>query len=180
MRATDIIYTRHYESPCGTLVLGSLGDSLCLCDWAVVGHHEHVVNRLRRMLHAEIGKGISDVTEEAARQLDEYFAGQRREFSIPLLFVGTDFQKTVWHYLLSIPYGHTISYGEMAQRIGMPKAVRAVANANGANAISIFAPCHRVIGSDHTLTGYGGGLDAKRWLLRLEGIHFPENKSLFE
>lgn len=180
MRTTNIIYTRRYESPCGTLVLGSLGDSLCLCDWVVERHHERVANRLRRTLHAELKDGTSGVTEKAARQLDEYFAGQRRNFNVPLLFVGTDFQKTVWHYLLSIPYGHTISYGEMARRIGMPKAVRAVANANGANAISIFAPCHRVIGSDNTLTGYGGGLDAKRWLLRLEGMHFPENKTLFE
>ena len=89
---------------------------------------------------------------------------------MPLLFVGTDFQKTVWNELLKIPFGTTVSYGEMARRIGMPKAVRAVANANGANAISILAPCHRVIGSDHSLTGYGGGLDVKRALLELEGI----------
>ena len=87
-----------------------------------------------------------------------------------MLFVGTDFQKKVWSELLKIPFGETISYGKMATRIGMPKAVRAVANANGANAISIFAPCHRVIGSDHSLTGYGGGLDAKRELLELEGV----------
>ena len=89
---------------------------------------------------------------------------------MPLLFVGSHFQKSVWQMLLEIPYGQTISYGEMARRIGMPKAVRAVANANGANAISIFAPCHRVIGSDRSLTGYGGGLDTKKFLLALEGV----------
>ena len=87
---------------------------------------------------------------------------------MPLLFVGTDFQKAVWNELLKIPFGKTVSYGEMALRIGMPKAVRAVANANGANSISIFAPCHRVIGSDRSLTGYGGGLSAKKFLLELE------------
>ena len=87
-----------------------------------------------------------------------------------MLFVGTDFQKKVWNFLLSIPFGKTISYGEMARQIGLPKAVRAVANANGANSISVFAPCHRVIGSDSSLTGYGGGLDAKRLLLELEGV----------
>jgi len=87
---------------------------------------------------------------------------------VPLLFVGTDFQKTVWNELLKIPFGKTISYGEMAKHIGRPQAVRAVANANGANSISIFAPCHRVIGSDHSLTGYGGGLSAKKFLLELE------------
>ncbi len=79
-------------------------------------------------------------------------------------------RKTVWNELLKIPFGQTISYGEMARRIGMPKAVRAVASANGANSMSIFAPCHRVIGSDRSLTGYGGGLDAKRMLLELEGV----------
>ena len=112
--------------------------------------------------------GTSEVIEKAARQLDEFFAGKRKEFDVPLLFVGTDFQKTVWNELLEIPFGKTVSYGEMAQRIGMSKAVRAVANANGANSISIFAPCHRVIGSDRSLTGYGGGLPAKKFLLELE------------
>ena len=103
--------------------------------------------------------------------MDEYFAGKRRNFTIPLLFVGTDFQKKVWNKLLEIPYGKTVSYGELARMIDMPKAVRAVANANGANAISILAPCHRVIGSDRSLTGYGGGLAAKKLLLDLETTH---------
>ena len=89
---------------------------------------------------------------------------------MPLLFVGTDFQKKVWRELLNIPFGETISYKEMARRIGLPTAVRAVANANGANSVSIFAPCHRVIGSDNSLTGYGGGLAAKEKLLKLEGF----------
>ena len=138
----NIIKVQRYESPCGLLLLGSFGDKLCLC--------------------------TSEVIEKAARQLDEFFAGKRKEFDVPLLFVGTDFQKTVWNELLEIPFGKTVSYGEMAQRIGMSKAVRAVANANGANSISIFAPCHRVIGSDRSLTGYGGGLPAKKFLLELE------------
>jgi methylated-DNA-[protein]-cysteine S-methyltransferase len=120
------------------------------------------------MLCAEFEVGTSEVIEKAARQLDEFFAGKRKEFDLPLLFVGTDFQKAVWNELLKIPFGKTVSYGEMALRIGMPKAVRAVANANGANSISIFAPCHRVIGSDRSLTGYGGGLSAKKFLLELE------------
>lgn len=149
-------------------MLGSFGDRLCLCDWQVERHRNHVDNRLRRLLDAEFVEGTSPVIEKAVGCLDEYFAGQRPEFDVPLLFVGTDFQKKVWNALLSIPYGKTVSYGEMARMIGMPKAVRAVANANGANAISIFAPCHRVIGSDHTLTGYGGGLAAKEYLLKLE------------
>ena len=166
----NIIKTKLYESPCGTLLLGSFGDKLCLCDWQVEKHRDHVDGRLKRVLRAEFEEGTSDVIEETVRQLDEFFAGKRREFDIPLLFVGTDFQRKVWNELLNIPYGQTISYGEMARRIGMPKSVRAVANANGSNAISILAPCHRVIGSDGTLTGYGGGLAAKRMLLELESV----------
>lgn len=168
MRKSNVITTRRYESPCGTLLLGSLGDKLCLCDWRVEKHRGYVDRRLQRTLNAEFEEGMSEVTQLATEQLDGYFAGKRRAFDVPLLFVGTDFQVTVWNELLAIPYGRTISYGEMARRIGKPKAVRAVANANGANALSIFVPCHRVIGSDHTLTGYGGGLDAKRKLLELE------------
>lgn len=171
MKEKNIIKIRRYESPCGTLMLGSYGDKLCLCDWQVEKHRDHVNRRLKRVLNAEFEEGRSDIIEKAMQQLDEFFAGTRREFEMPLLFAGTDFQKTVWEELLKIPYGQTISYGEMARRIGMPKAVRAVANANGANSISIFAPCHRVIGSDRSLTGYGGGLDAKRKLLELEEIN---------
>lgn len=162
------IITRKYESPCGTLLLGSYGDRLCLCDWMVEMHRDRVGHRLLRLLEAQFVEGGSPTIEKAATQLDEYFAGKRQEFDIPLLFVGTEFQKKVWNELLVIPFGTTISYGELARRIGMPKAVRAVANANGANSISIFAPCHRVIGSDGTLTGYGGGLTVKEYLLALE------------
>lgn len=168
MEEKNRIITKKYESPCGTLMLGSFGDKLCLCDWQVEKHRNHVDNRLRRKLDAVFEDGSSTVIDNAVTQLEEYFAGERQAFDIPLLFVGTDFQKKVWNQLLTIPFGMTISYGEMAREIGMPKAVRAVANANGANSISIFAPCHRVIGSDNTLTGYGGGLGVKEYLLRLE------------
>lgn len=157
-----------YHSPCGELLLGSYGGRLCLCDWQVEQHRETVNRRLLRLLHTEMQEGTSDVIRQAALQLDEYFAGKRTVFDVPLLFVGTDFQKKVWNDLLRIPYGETVSYGEMAVRTGVPKAVRAVANANGANAISIFVPCHRVIGSDGSLTGYGGGIEAKKYLLLLE------------
>ncbi len=155
------------------MLLGSLNDKLCLCDWQMEKHRELVDRRLKRMLKAEFEYGASAVSEKAATQLNEYFAGKRRVFNIPLLFVGTEFQKAVWNELLKIPFGKTVSYGEMAQRMGMPKAVRAVANANGANAVSVFIPCHRVIGSDGSLTGYGGGLAAKRMLLELEQYGLP-------
>jgi methylated-DNA-[protein]-cysteine S-methyltransferase len=102
-------------------------------------------------------------------QLGEYFAGARRQFDLPLAPRGTDFQRAVWAELARIPFGHTISYGELARRLGKPAAVRAVGRANGQNPIPIVLPCHRVIGADGSLTGYGGGLDRKQALLRLEG-----------
>jgi methylated-DNA-[protein]-cysteine S-methyltransferase len=105
---------------------------------------------------------------EVIRQLQEYFAGTLREFEIPLFMDGTDFQKKVWKDLQKIPYGETITYGELAKRIGDPKAVRAVGAANGQNPLPIIVPCHRVIGSDGNLTGFGGGLENKRKLLELE------------
>ena len=168
MYKKNIVKTKRYESPCGTLLLGSFNDKLCLCDWQVEKHRDHVDKRLKRALQADFEDSSSAVIEKAIVLLDEFFAGKRKKFDLPLLFVGTNFQKKVWNELLKIPYGKTISYGEMASRIGMPRAVRAVANANGANAISIFVPCHRVIGSDGSLTGYGGGLAAKKKLLELE------------
>lgn len=158
----------YYHSLCGEMILGSFDGRLCLCDWADGRRRIAVDQRLQKMLNANYVEGSSEVIDIAQKQLNEYFLHQRREFDIPLLFVGTDFQKIVWNELLKIPYGATISYGELACRIGMPKSVRAVANANAVNAISIIAPCHRVIGSDGSLTGYGGGLKRKRFLLDLE------------
>ena len=102
-------------------------------------------------------------------QLREYFAGKRQQFELPLALRGTAFQLAVWNALLTIPYGATTSYGELARRIGRPAAVRAVGAANGANPIPVIVPCHRVIGSNGTLTGYGGGIERKQWLLALEG-----------
>jgi methylated-DNA-[protein]-cysteine S-methyltransferase len=107
----------------------------------------------------------------AIQQLTEYFAGARRVFDLPLRMQGTVFQQRVWRQLAEIPYGATWSYGELARRIDSPSASRAVGLANGRNPISILVPCHRVIGADGSLTGYGGGLDRKRWLLAHEGLH---------
>lgn len=109
------------------------------------------------------------VVEKAFVQLREYFSRQRKEFDLPLKILGTEFQKKVWEELKKIPYGETISYGELANRMGDKNLMRAVAAANGANPIPIIIPCHRVIGSDGSLTGYGGGLDVKQKLLELEG-----------
>ena len=165
-------------SPLGPIRLGAYGDRLCLCGWPDELHPGRVERRLRTMLKAgfhDCGEitgtadtGIPEVLLETARQLNEYFNGHRRAFDLPLLPVGSNFQKRVWQQLLHIPYGTTVSYGELAVAIGSPDSVRAVANANGANAIPIIIPCHRVIGSDGSLTGYGGGIAVKRFLLELE------------
>lgn len=168
MMEANKILVQHYASPCGDLLLGSVGGELCLCNWTEGKHPGRVDRRLQALLQAGYEMVPSAVTREAARQLDEYFARRRTQFDVPLRFAGTPFQLRVWRALLEIPYGQTVSYGEMARLIGVPSAVRAVANANGANAISIFAPCHRVVGSTGSLTGYGGGLAAKRFLIELE------------
>lgn len=123
-------------------------------------------NRVR--LGELIEANHNPVLAEAERQLTEYFAGTRSQFELELDFVGTDFQKQVWQALLTIPFGETRTYSQIAQQIGNPKAVRAVGAANGRNPISIIAPCHRVVGASGALTGFAGGLEAKQYLLTLE------------
>jgi len=113
--------------------------------------------------------GDNPILREARRQLQEYFAGTRREFDLPLSPRGTEFQREVWHALATIPYGETISYAQLASRVGRPGASRAVGAANGRNPLPIVLPCHRVIGADGSLTGFGGGLPTKQFLLRMEG-----------
>jgi methylated-DNA-[protein]-cysteine S-methyltransferase len=108
---------------------------------------------------------------EAAEQLDQYFAGTRSRFDLPIRMDGTDFQRRVWTQLQAIPYGETISYGELARRVGSPHAWRAVGSANGRNPVAVIVPCHRVIASDGSLGGYGGGLPRKTWLLDHEAAH---------
>lgn len=115
-------------------------------------------------------RGATLLTDVASEQLEAYFAGARRSFDLPFDAAGTPFQQSVWRALCTIPYGETRSYRELAEAIGNPKAVRAVARANGANPLSIVVPCHRVIGADGTLTGYAGGLEMKARLLTLEGV----------
>ncbi len=114
---------------------------------------------------------IQDIIKPTFLQLDEYFAGDRKEFNINLDLNGTDFQKQVWKILLEIPFGQTISYMDIAKKLGDPNTIRAVGNANGKNPVSIIVPCHRVIGSDGSLTGYAGGLWRKEWLLNNEKKH---------
>lgn len=127
-----------------------------------------VDGRISRGLNAEFIEGDAPVLSETKRQLDEYFRAERKQFELPLLMVGSDFQKRVWNELLNVAYGDTASYLVLAERMGNKNAVRAVASANGANAIAIIVPCHRITGSNGELVGYAGGLKAKEKLLALE------------
>lgn len=167
------IITLRYKSPLGQMLLGAFRDRLCLCRWSYELHPGRIERRLKTMLKAEFQDcgtytEAPEVLLETVRQIDEYFNGMRKTFDIPLLPVGTAFQKLVWEHLMDIPYGQTVSYSELAKAIGRPESVRAVANANGANAISVIIPCHRVIGAGGSLSGYGGGSETKRRLLNLE------------
>ncbi len=151
----DALYFTIYESPLGPLTLAASARGLVALEFG---------NR-RRNGWVESGERLAPGIAELA----EYFAGRRREFTVPLDLRGTEFQLRCWHELLKIPYGHTRTYAEMARAIGSPRGFRAVGHANGQNPIAIIVPCHRVIASDGTLGGYGGGLHVKEELLRLEG-----------
>jgi len=163
-----LINIKYYKSPVGELILGSYDGKLCLADWRYRKMRSAIDSRVQKALQAQYIEEASEVIEETIRQLEEYFTHKRKVFDIPLLMLGTDFQKSVWRELINIPYGETDSYLNLAKNIGNEKAVRAVASANGANAISILIPCHRIIGSDGSLTGYAGGLDVKKKLLEIE------------
>lgn len=162
------IHIQYHQTKIGELILGSFDDRLCLLDYRYRKMRTTVDKRIKTGLTADFVEH-DDATLTAAReQLDEYLKGSRREFDIPLLMVGTDFQKAVWIALMKIPYGSTASYLELADAIGNAKAVRAVASANGANAMAIAIPCHRILESNGDLGGYGGGISIKKRLLKLE------------
>ena len=162
------ISIQHYSSPCGELVLASMGHELCLCDWSGMACAKRNIRRIGRYMNVDFRVESSPVIEQTKMQLDEYFAGSRTEFDIPLHPFGTDFQQLVWKALLNIPYGETRSYMEIATKVGNAKGVRAVAQAIGANGICVIIPCHRVVGSNHSLTGFTGGLDKKKFLIEME------------
>jgi len=160
------------DSPIGCLLLQTDAVSL-------TGLYMDVPGRPIRGMNDRQEDANAGPLPEAVRQLEEFFAGKRREFDLPLRLNGTPFQQRVWRALTEIPYGETWSYGELAKRIGNPNASRAVGLANGRNPVSIVVPCHRVIGADGSLTGYGGGLPRKQWLLAHEGVQ-GRQRPLFE
>jgi methylated-DNA-[protein]-cysteine S-methyltransferase len=155
---SEVFYSR-FESEIGPLLLAGSRDGLQLVSFSS--------GRRALTSHPEWTEKDSEF-REVVRQLNLYFSGKLQTFDLPLAMIGTDFQKRVWTQLLKIPYGETRSYKSLAENVGSPKAVRAVGAANGANPIPIIVPCHRVIGNDGSLTGFGGGLPLKKRLLELE------------
>ncbi len=162
------ISIQYLKTDFGELILGSFKDELCLCDWRYRKMRTAIDQRIMKGLNASYIEESSNIIKECILQLAAYFEGERKQFDIPLRWVGSDFQKSVWSELLKIPYGETSTYLALSKRLNNPNAIRAVAAANGANAISIIVPCHRIIGSSGKLIGYAGGLTTKKKLLLLE------------
>jgi AraC family transcriptional regulator, regulatory protein of adaptative response / methylated-DNA-[protein]-cysteine methyltransferase len=167
-RNTEVVHVTRIPTPLGPMLAGATESALCLLEFADRRMLETQLKRVEHQLKAVLVPGETAITRLLADELEAYFAGDLREFSVPLQEAGSPFQQAVWAELRTIPYGQTRSYGEQARRIGRPDAVRAVARANGDNRIAIIIPCHRVIGADGKLTGYGGRLWRKQRLLELE------------
>jgi len=165
-----MISTSYINSPVGPLFLGANEEGVVFLEFASGSDKTARVASLKKKLKDKFVEGDSPHLDELKRQLSLYFEGKLNKFDLPLKLTGTEFQKKVWKALLDIPFGETRSYAEQAKAIGKLSAVRAVANANGDNLISIVIPCHRVIGSNGSLTGYGGGIDNKKWLLDHEKL----------
>jgi AraC family transcriptional regulator of adaptative response/methylated-DNA-[protein]-cysteine methyltransferase len=167
-KGVPLLSIARIPTPLGPMVAAANDRALFLLEFADRRMLETQLKTLRRRLGCAFAPGTNAVLGQASRELAEYFAGRRRRFDVPLATPGTPFQKNIWERLVRIPSGKTVSYGALARDLGRPAAVRAVARAVGDNRIAILVPCHRVVGSDGNLTGYGGGLWRKRRLLDLE------------
>jgi AraC family transcriptional regulator, regulatory protein of adaptative response / methylated-DNA-[protein]-cysteine methyltransferase len=165
----DCIVTSLYESPLGTIILAANSEGLCLAEFTDRRMLEYQLKVLKKYFSGPIIPGKNKYLIQAEKELNDYFSGNLKEFKIPVVYPGTEFQHEVWNELRKIPYGKTISYEELANRVGIRKAARAVGTANGMNRIAIIIPCHRVVNKDGRLGGYGGGVWRKRKLLELEG-----------
>lgn len=166
----DCILLSWLQSPLGPLVAGANSEGICLLEFTDRRMLESQIKTLRRLYAVPIVPGSNDHLKQLEVELKRYFEGKLKRFTVKLSYPGTPFQKKVWDRLLTIPFGETCSYQEMAQAVGTPKAVRAVGTANGKNRIAIVIPCHRVVNKNGNLGGYGGGLRRKEYLLKLEGV----------
>lgn len=166
-----MIKTITIETPIGEMVAGATDEGVCLLEFTDRKMLNNEYNELTGLLKTTIETGDNIHLKSLRKQLKDYFSGKLKEFKIPLITPGSKFQQDVWKELLTIEFGATRTYHEQSVELGHPDAIRAVANANGRNRIAIIIPCHRVIGSDGRLTGYGGGLERKKWLLDHERRH---------
>ena len=166
-----VVHVHRITTPLGPMLVGATDEALCLLEFVDRRMLPTQIARIRRRLGAVFVPGVNGVIEETERQVDAYFCGDRTAFDLPIELCGTDFQREVWTALTEVPYGVTRSYADIARSVGRDTAVRAVGRANGMNALAIVVPCHRVVGADGALTGYGGGLWRKRRLLQLEQEH---------
>jgi len=174
LQVGEFIAAQFIETPLGPVLAASVKTGICFCEFSDRRMLEHNYSQIRKRFGLPVLPATNGPLEQLRADLDSYFHGELHRFTVPLAMSGTPFQERVWHELLQIPYGETISYQVLAQRTGDVKAVRAVARANGMNRIGIIIPCHRVVGKDGELTGYGGGLWRKRLLLELERTgHLP-------
>lgn len=183
---SSAIYVYDYASILGDLIIGQWKDEIILCDWKYRKMRKAIDDRIYNYTSSKYcfidQNALVDFPfiSSCINQLEEYFSKSRKSFDIPLHLAGSSFQIEVWKKLLDIPFGKTITYLDLSRTLGNEKVIRAAASANGANAISIIVPCHRVIGSDGNLIGYAGGLAAKQKLLNIENIHLNGQLSLFE
>lgn len=168
MREPVRIHQAAVRTPIGEMIAGATDTHLVMFEFERRRMYSTQLERVRAAIGGEFATGTNHVVDQLRSELDEYFGGRRRDFTVPLLAPGTAFQMRVWDALRGIACGETTTYARLAERIGSPTAIRAVARANGDNRIAILIPCHRVVGSDGTLVGYGGGIARKRQLLRLE------------
>lgn len=167
-KGNEQVVTALIESPLGPIILGATEKGLCLCEFADRRMLEFQFKMLQKRFDAAIVPGTNEFIKQAQKELNEYFAGKLKKFTVKLIYPGTEFQQNVWNELRRIPYGTTIAYADLAQRVGISGAVRAVGTANGMNRIGIIIPCHRVVNKSGKLGGYGGGVWRKQWLLDLE------------
>lgn len=183
--STELLVTKTVKTPIGEMTAVATNKGICVLEFSDRNELEKELNELTKKLGCLLKKGTNEHLNELTIQLKEYFSGKRNSFKLKLDFVGTPFQKTVWRSLLKIPFAKTISYKEQAESINQPKSIRAMAHTNGKNKISIIVPCHRVIGSNGSLTGYGGGLWRKKYLINMERKYngmpplYPEQGVLF-
>ncbi len=180
-RHQSLITLSQFATPLGPMYAGASEQGVCFLEFIDRKMIDGQIEQLQKIMKAKFVTGKNELLDRVEKQMNEYFAGERHQFDIPLDVRGTDFQKEAWDALLKIPYGETRSYAQQAERLGKPKAVRAIASANAKNHIAIVIPCHRVIAKDGGLAGFGGGIWRKKFLLDLESpgeVHQPKQEEL--